>query len=121
MIAANENALICDLAETYGVFDYKALPVHLVAALSSGLRDDSRIKMNMSGTKATPEQLLLAGIADGTNLLAWLQSKDGAKGRNRPHSILKNLIGETDVGGNVVFASGDDFDRAWRRITKKEG
>lgn len=121
MIAADENALICDLAETYGIFDYKALPVHLVATLSSGLRDDSRSKMNMSGANMTTEQLLLAGIADGTNLLAWLQSKDGAKGRNRPHSILKEILKETEGGGNAVFATGEDFDSAWKRATGKEG
>lgn len=43
MILTDEDALICDLAETYNVLDYRALPVRTTAALASGLRADARI------------------------------------------------------------------------------
>lgn len=43
MIATDEDALICDLAETYHVFDYRGLPLKTAAALASGLRNDARI------------------------------------------------------------------------------
>ncbi len=41
MISRDEDALICDLAETYQIYNYKSLPARLVATLSVGLRDDS--------------------------------------------------------------------------------
>ena len=36
MIAVDENALICDLAETYGIYNYRQLPPTLVAVFSLG-------------------------------------------------------------------------------------
>lgn len=43
MIAANEDALVCDLAETYGVLNYRAHGAKLPAALAAGLRPGARI------------------------------------------------------------------------------
>ena len=37
MIALDQNALICDFAETYGIYNYRALPVSLLATLAVGL------------------------------------------------------------------------------------
>jgi len=45
MIKLDENALICDFAETYHIYDYRQLPPTRVAVFACGLRDDSRIKM----------------------------------------------------------------------------
>lgn len=43
MILTDEDALICDLAETYHVLDYRSLPLLTAATLASGLRSDARI------------------------------------------------------------------------------
>ena len=55
MMAVNRDALICDLAETYGILDCQALPALLLATLSCGLRADSRIvhflQMNDTATQ----------------------------------------------------------------------
>ena len=69
MLETDEDALICDLAETYGVYDYESLPVQTVAALSIGLRGDSRIRMKLSGMKLTLTESLLAMIADNLALI----------------------------------------------------
>ena len=58
MIEFDEDALICDLAETYHIFDYRSLPVQLVATLSVGLRDNSRIKMRAAGIPASKETIM---------------------------------------------------------------
>lgn len=92
MIATDKDALICDLAETYHIFNYKELPPRLLATLSVGLRDDSRIKMKLSNSKVTLDTLLLASILDNTRMLLWAQSKDAQKGRNRPKSIVEQLL-----------------------------
>ena len=44
MAARDEDALVCDMAETYHIFDYRALPLFLAARLACGLREDSRSK-----------------------------------------------------------------------------
>lgn len=69
-----------------------------------------------------PEQLLLAAIADGTRTNAWLQTKDGATGRKRPESLVSLLLNEETEKKNdiVVFDSGQEFDKEWKRLTEKE-
>lgn len=61
--------------------------------LACGLRPESRIKQKMMGAKAPIDTLLRAIIADELKLLVWQNTKDGAKGRNRPESILAALLG----------------------------
>lgn len=93
MYAADKDALLCDLAETYGVFDMRVLPVGTLAALASGLPNDSRIKRKLSGAAAPMEILLLAAAVDRLGLLVWAKTKDGQKNRNRPVSLVEQLTG----------------------------
>ena len=123
MIRTDETALICDLAETYGVLDWKALPLKTAAALSAGLREDSRIMMKMSGQKINAETALLAAIADRLSMLVWFQTKDGQKNKNRPSSILAKLIGEEQKENEKdyqVFRTPEEFEAARRRALNRE-
>jgi len=122
MITANEDALVCDLAETYGIFDYRALPAVLLATLAVGLRENSRIKLHLSGAKAPQDTLLLAAALDKLSFLAWAQTEDARKGRNRPRSMLAVLLDapEEDDSPVVTFAAPDDFERAWAALTGEE-
>lgn len=112
MIKIDEEGLICDLAETYQIYDYRQLPPMRVAVFSCGLRDDSRIKMKMSGHSVPMETLFLAGISDKLSTLVWFQTEDGQKGKNRP-AMLTSLLtknNESKVEKDVVvFSSGKDF------------
>ena len=110
MINVDRDALICDLAETYHVFDFKSLPCKMVGILSCGLRDNSRIKMCLSGEELNLERALLAGIYDNTKTLAWLNSSDGAEGINRPESIFKSLLKDEEDGSEILsFESKEEF------------
>jgi len=121
MIECDECALICDLAETYQIYDYKAMPPIRVAIFAVGLRDDSRIKMKMSGQKVSLKTSLLAGISDSLNMLVWMNSVDGQKGRNRPVLITTLLSGQTGKKENVTFASGEDFENYRNNLITKIG
>ena len=94
MFGVDRDALICDLAETYHIYDYRAFPPHYIAILAVGLRDDSRIKMKISEQRLTLDQVLLASTYDKIAQLVWLNSKDGSEGRNRPKSVLLELTKE---------------------------
>ena len=113
--------MICDLAETYHILDYKELPPSLVATLVVGLRDDARIKQKISKSKLTVDQSLLALICDGINILIWQRSKDGAKGRNRPESMFKKLMGLDKKQNDelMVFDTTDDYDRWYTQKMRK--
>lgn len=118
MINAGEDLLICDLAETYGVYDYKTLRPTVVAALAAGLRADSRIRMRLAGLRVPLNEMLLATIADHLATLCWMNTKDAPKGKNRPQSILETLLHDPDEDP-VAFDSVDDFNRRREEILKE--
>lgn len=125
MISIDEDALICDLAETYQIYDYKQLPLNQVAVFAYGLRDDSRIKQMMSNQIVPLETTLLASIVDRLSLSLWLQTKDGQKGVNRPKSIVDQLTKqdkeERDEREYLVFESGEDFENYRKSLLAKTG
>lgn len=118
MIVTDESALICDLAETYHILDYRALPVKLLATLCVGLREDSRIKMKMSGAKITSEIALLAGAVDRLSMLVWAKTKDGQRGRNMPASIMSALLADKTPKDTDIkpMNSAEEFEAERRRI-----
>jgi hypothetical protein len=121
MLRTDKNALICDLAETYHIFDYKQLPPSQVAILAIGLRDNSRIKMKLSGSKVPPDIFLLVGIFDRLNLLFWSKTKDAEKGRNRPKPLLSLLYEEQKDTDIRAYSSGEDFLKEREKLLKKAG
>lgn len=119
MINTDEDALICDLAETYHIYDYRSLPIQTVAAFSVGLRTNSRIKVKLSGLPVEPDIFLLASIVDRLSVLVWRQTKDGEKGINAPKMLISELMG--DDGEDIVsFVSGEEFERERARILRGE-
>lgn len=118
MIKTDEDALICDLAETYHIYNYREWPPTQVAIFANGLKANSRIKLKMAGLKVTIDTMLLAAIADDIKLLLWLQTKDGRKGRNMPKSIF-SVLSDSEASEQVnVYASGKEFELAKQRILK---
>ena len=119
MIAADEAALECDLAETYHIFDYRALNPSRVALFSIGLRDDSRIKLKLNNQKCSNELILIAAAVDRLSYLLWLQSKDGHNGVNRPQSIVEQLTKIEQPKEYEVFESPEDFENALKKIRER--
>jgi hypothetical protein len=117
MLSADEDALICDLAETYGIFDYRALPARTLATLAVGLREDSRIKMHLIGAKIPRKDLLLAAIVDRLSLLVWFNTEDGRNGVNRPPSVLGSIFGNESADNVEAFDTADAYEAEWARIT----
>lgn len=118
-MAVCEDELICDLAETYHVIHYRELSPKLAAVLCFGLREDSRVKMKIGGTKITLTQTLLARMTDELAFQSWAKTKDGQKGRNRPESVLKLLTTEPEEEVES-FLTVDDFKKAWEKIAHVE-
>lgn len=124
MIKTDEDALICDLAETYQIYDYRQLPPTRVAVFSHGLGNDSRIKLKLSGRSVPIETLLLAGVSDKLSMLVWFQTEDGQKGRNRPTMLTSLLTNNNESKAQkdvVVFNSGEDFTNLRNRLIKAGG
>lgn len=121
MMNVDKYALECDLAETYHIYNMYELPFSKVALFSAGLRDNSRIKMKISGMKISFETLLLAKAVDNLSLLVWSKTKDAQKNRNRPPSIVEKVLDDHKEENNLAFDSGDDFEKARNEILRKGG
>lgn len=121
MIKTDEQSLICDFAETYSIYNYKSLPLKLVATLASGLSGDSRIKRKLSGLNHSIDTLLLACIVDRLSLLLWRDTKDASKGKNKPESMYELLTSSNkDVSeSHNSFTSGKEFEKERQRILNK--
>ncbi len=64
MLKQYPNEIFCDLAETYHLFDYKALSPSKVAVLVSGLRAESRVFIKMQKINHISHDLMFAMLFD---------------------------------------------------------
>lgn len=121
MITAGEDELICDMAETYQVFDYRALPLSLASTLAAGLRSNSRIKLKMSGHRCGVDTMLSAMTVDRLSYILWSRTKDAQHGRNKPESVLELLLSGKKENDIRSFESSEEFESEWnRRIMEAE-
>ena len=97
------------------------MPPETVAIFCNGLRDDSRIKMKMSGQKVKLDTMLLASTVDRLSLLVWAKTKDGQKGRNKPKSLVDGINKPVKVKEELAFTTGEEFEKIRNRILKEGG
>ena len=108
MISLDEDALICDLAEVYHIYDYRSLPVRLVATLAAGLGPNSRVYQKLAGQTVPTDTLLLAMLVDDVRAMVY-----GTKGKHVPERIAPKLMaGAMPERKERIFKTGADFDKA---------
>ena len=88
----DENALICDLAETYGIYEPEMMPARRIAVYACGLGKDSRIVKKISDTTVSYSEVIQAVIVDRLNWLCWSKTKDAKNGWNRPESLQRDFL-----------------------------
>ena len=110
----------CDMAETYGIFDVKRVPVQLLATLAAGLRGDSRVKRAATNTPYSDEIILLASIADSLRWLVWSQTEAGQKGKNLPERFIDYYIKQDKTESEYEsFESPEEFWEWAHSVTEK--
>lgn len=120
MIKLDEDSFICDMAETYHIYDYKQFPATYIAKLAFGLPEKSRIKRAMNKIDITLEEMLLMAQTDALNLLVWMRTKDAVNGFNKPESLLKQALGIEEEKKYASFESPEEFEREWEEKNKGE-
>lgn len=120
-VQTDEDALICDFAETYHIYDWRSLPGRYAATLAAGLRQDSRIRMKVSHVKANLDSSLLAMIHDDLTSLIYVT----VKSRSKKHFAKPDLIANRIIHGDTKkqadeyqgYTSAEDFEKAWERLS----
>lgn len=118
MLATNEDSLICDFAQYYGIYDMESqIPCSTAAILASGLPPESRVMRKMSNSPISTTDTILAGIFDSLNNLMYMMA---GKKRTKPKSLLDKLLNSEKKKRkqeNVVsFSSPEEFERTWNKI-----
>lgn len=114
----HEDLVICDLAETYGILEYRELKGRTLANLVCGLRPSSRLMQTLNNQRVTTEELLLASAVDALNMLVWSKTKDATTGKNRPASIVQNLT-QAEEPKAEGYDTIEEFERARASIIER--
>ena len=115
MLGSCRSELICDLAETYNIYDYHGVPVRLLGTLASGLGQNSRVAMKLSGNKAPLDTIILARMHD--LLAAYVYSWSDKKSGQAPEPLVEMFIERPEPPKKYQgYASGEDFKAAWRKL-----
>lgn len=120
-MAIDQNSLVCDLAEVYGIFDYKRVPPRLLATLAAGLGENSRIGQKVYGVYGTTTEILLAELIDSVNALAFaLCGEEGVKPPESRRDLFfavkperKKAEPEKEI---ETFESGEKFKERWNEL-----
>jgi len=116
------DALICDMAEVYGIYDIYSFKPSYISTLAQGLGKTSRLKRAIAGVDdLTEDTLIMAYCADKLANLVWMLSDDGAKKVNCPRSILNTLlhIEENSSDGQVIgYDSPEAFEEAMKKYER---
>lgn len=120
LIALGEDLLLCDMAETYGIYDIESFKPSYIGTLAEGLRDNSRIKMKLSGANISTDRMLAAYTADRLANIVWMLSEDGHNGQDRPKSILSAMLdGETKEKNDIVaYGTPEEFEEAMKKYER---
>lgn len=107
-MADHEDDLICDLAQTYGVHDWRTIPPANAAAMALGLPDDSRVKLKLSGQDFGFDRRLMMNIIDWLSLFWWL--KTHRKGEEPPLPFEQAMKQEQEEAEKRKLMGFDDPD-----------
>ena len=100
--------MVCDLAETYRIYDYRRVPGRTLGTLVAGLGANSRVYQKLTGQIVPTDTLLLAMLVDDVRAMVYEAGKNGAPERIAP----KLMEGAQPVRNERTFKTGTDFDKA---------
>lgn len=114
MLGTDRDALLCDLAETYHIFSFDAVPVMTLSALCAGLHTDSRIKMAMLGYQRVDPSFALVTIADTLTMFT-------SSGEDQPVLLRDIMTGKHTKDDKIKgFDTIEAFEEARKRILGHE-
>lgn len=120
MLDTDSDALECDFAQYYHIYNLEELGLRKLSVYAFGLPEDSRIKRLMSKQKVTFDTYLSALAVDALQTLVWAKTKDAQHNKNRPKSIAQSLLPRKEVeDDHQNFASGQDFENARKKLLKE--
>lgn len=121
MLGEGEDEVVCDLAQTYHIYNMREYPLDYIATLVNGLESNSRIKRKIANIEVDLFYLLGASILDNLSFIAWTKTKDAKFGRNKPKSMVETLIKKHDSNDDIMtFDTAEDFEKMRQEIIRSK-
>ncbi len=108
----DEDLLLCDFAETYGVLDIRSVSPFTAGALAYGLRPDSRIKMKITDSEISFNQQLAIRAIDELAMIRWLNMGNASES-NRPKMLSELFIRKDENENSAGYDTPEEFMRAY--------
>lgn len=116
MRAVCGDALTCDFAQYYHIYDIDSIPLQTQAVLACGLPPDSRTIRQITGQKYSAEMTIQMAILDTLRSIEHSYVSVHSKRKvPKPKSIFETLNKEESAEVRT-FRSGEEFERARARI-----
>ena len=110
MRAIYKDALVCDFAQYYHLYDLECIDINLGATLACGLPSESRTIRKISGQIFPTEMILQMGILDVLRSIEHAYINVHSKRKvPKPQSIFK-LMNKKDDKDIRAFRSGEEFE-----------
>lgn len=102
MVRNYPDELECDMAQFYGIHDYKNFKLSHISVLACGLPEQSRIIKKLTDKPYETDTYLLAHIVDRLSLIWWSKTTDAQENINRPKMMINML---NNVSEPTVYES----------------
>lgn len=91
MIKNYSDELQCDMAQFYGIHNYRDFKLSHIAILACGLPEEARVIRKLEQMEYDTKTILLAQIVDRLSLIWWSKTTDAQDGVNRPVMMVDIL------------------------------
>ena len=118
LVSRCEDELICDMAETYHVLNWRELPLKTAAILASGLHQESRSMRKLTGQKLSSLEYIQLAILDELRLLVYSRTEDAKTGKNKPKSLLMKMLRQEEQPKTLSFRTPEEFEARMQKIIK---
>lgn len=116
MYSTDKDALLCDLAETYHIYDFDAFKPSKMAIFAYGLREDSRIKMKIGGMNDISRLGIMIHAADTLTLIYHALT---ATKKTKAPKLFYDVVYEKEPEKKTEsYASGEAFLKAWNKARR---
>lgn len=114
-----KDALICDFAQYYHIYDLYSMDVQTAAILACGLPPESRTMRQISDQKYDVDTLLRMRILDTLRYIEYAYLSTHSKRKpQKPESIFRLMTNQKDDKDIKAFQSTQEFEAERERILK---
>ncbi|MBQ9031867.1 MAG: hypothetical protein IJ106_10510 [Parasporobacterium sp.] len=120
MRASDEDALICDFAQYYHIYDLEQVGVRKAAILACGLPEESRTMKRLSGNKLSGERVILVSMLDTIRSIEFAVYQSHSKKKiKKPKPLLKKMMDGGEKKELLGYGTAQEFEEARKKFLRE--